>query len=344
LLFFDGPALLGALEAVAAGMDIPARDKIPAELLQPNTQTNFRWPDCKHWVAGRITLPAAPYAHPVQTARDYADAHVTLASFNGSRAQWRPLSGFVHLVEGGRGSQTFGFEKPIRYRDFESPFDYVTDQLDELARTHPPSPESAEELHQLIAPIRDLLFDDDAQESEAAIVATVRAVTRITSRSGCKGWESYLECTFGGLWVRSRMVDELINAVLPIVTNGPFVIACGITNADQITRDVIHSRGRLRVDHHIPSALDAVEQLSPLLPRQHAESRRLADLAHRLSTPGRRANWARELEREHSALVARLARCRNSLSHGGPYDAELGATVKPFAIQCARWTVRVCGG
>ena len=291
---------------VAAGTGTPVRDKIPAELLQPNTQTNFRWPDCKHWVVGRITLPAAPYAHPVQTARDYADALVTLASFNGSRAQWRPLSGFVHLVDGGTGSQTFGFEKPIRYRDFESPFDYVTDQLDELARTHPPSPEAAEELHQLIAPIRDLLFDDDAQESEAAIIATVRAVTRITSRSGRKGWESYLERTFGGLWVRSRMVDELINAVLPIVTNGPFVIACGITNADQITRDVIHSRGRLRVDHHISSALDA-----------------------------------RELKQEHSALVARLARCRNSLSHGGPYDAELGATVKPFAIQCARWTVSV---
>ena len=57
LVFFDGPALLGAREVVAAGTGIPVRDKIPAELLHPKTQTNFRWSDCKHWVAGRITLP-----------------------------------------------------------------------------------------------------------------------------------------------------------------------------------------------------------------------------------------------------------------------------------------------
>ena len=78
--------------------------------------------------------------------------------------------------------------------------------------------------------------------------------------------------------------------------------------------------------------------LAAQIPLRHPAARLVRFVAKRTATPGKLAVWVKEHIDEYGVLTARIARCRDSWTHGGPVNHATAASVKKLAWAEAKRT------
>jgi len=341
--FFEGPALLGALESLAEDRQRYERHfagVLPEELLSEKNESRAslwlkpdRVKDDSDWVVVRVDLGAASYADPIAVAQQQADALVKLAGFHSGRTSWRRLEGYAHLVDG-RARQWNAFAPPI---DHEAWIDRTGDVLDELSADlvgHLPVNDGR--LLELLeaAAVVQSHSDDDADPT--TLLNDVRIIEMLASRCTSE-WRNHLKTTFAIDWARREVVDEIYGAVAGLTEYAEVRRLDSMPEPGSFLESVPDEPERVWVRYDL--ALAAVPALARDLPAHVPGARRVRALAARTSTPQRLDRWVDELVTDYGRRVERLSRCRNSLAHGGPVNLQVAATVKRFANrQAARTT------
>lgn len=338
ITFFDGPALLGAVDAVREGNTGP-RDYLPSELwteteLSDPQHRQYTWPrDVEHWVAVRIDLGDQRLADPVRTAWDQVDALVQVAGFHGNGTSWQRFSGYQVVIDGqSRGSSPFG--PP---RDHRLLLDHTDEQLLELApRLADRLPVTDPLLAELLR-VSALVHDRAESADPTTLLQDVRAIELVASRCDVS-WQRLLTDHQAISTVRRRTVLDVFNAVWTIA--GSHELAShvdGMPSPNELQRSVPgdHRRYELRIDVAFAALLD----LANRLPAHHAAGRRIRSLARHLADTGALGRWVDGSVADYRRRVNRLKRCRDALTHGGPISLDVAATVQPFANREAQAVV-----
>jgi hypothetical protein len=337
ITFFDGQELLQVLEHddLTTWQDGSGR-KLPPELLEDRPRDGS-WPaeSLERWAAVRVDLGSGPYSDPISTARKQADALVRLAGFQGQGTSWQLFTGARHFVDQTDRNLLSWFQAPeAEIRDLR---DRTADELEELSKhLIPHLPIQDPGLDELLEAAG--LFDKDPEQPDPLeVLMSVRVIELLASRCGLI-WQKHLKTTFSIGWARRRVLDEIYEAVSKAVTPtlGEAVVP-GLPRPEDIFT-FVRADG-FRINHDV--ALAAVSSVLQQLPRHHLAARRVRDLQRRTSTPQALQDWLDELRREYTQIVNRLARCRNALSHGGPVNREMIATVTAFARAHAKTTTSI---
>lgn len=340
--FFDGPELLSSLNSAAEGPHPePGRSlsELPQELLadEDSASSKFRvWPTDEHWVAVRVELERdRPYADPVAAARDQADALVKLASFQSGGTSWKPYTGHRHFLDGSFRSGTY----PIG-PDLDDVGNDQTDAHLEALQPHLANhvPVRDPTLHELLEATNVLGTSDS--EDPTSLLHAVRIIELLATRCGTGTWQRHLQSTFAVDGARRHVLHELYSSVADALDNRDF----RIVDAPNVPRkedlwpvDPGTNRHRVRYD----ACHAALSELAATLPDHHRISRRIKTVQRKTKDPAAVSQWITELKAEHQQLVSRLARCRNSLAHGGPLDLRVASTVRHFADDRAKLTTWV---
>lgn len=338
ITFFDGPALLGAVDAVREGNSGP-RDYLPPELwteaeLSDPQHRQYTWPrDVEQWVAVRIDLGDRRLADPVRTAWEQVDALVQVAGFHGNGTSWERFSGYQVVIDGqGRGSSPFG-----------PPFDHgpLIDRTDEqLLRLAPRLADRLPVTDPLLAELlrtSALVHDREESDDPTTLLQDVRAIELVASRCDVS-WPRLLSGYRATGMVRRRAVLEVYNAVWTIAGSHELTsLIDGIPSPTELQRSIPgeHRRHELRID----VAFEALLDLANRLPAHHAAGRRMRTLAAHLASPRALARWIDDSIADYGRRVNRLKRCRDALMHGGPISPYVAATVQPFANREAQAVV-----
>jgi hypothetical protein len=336
--FFDGPAMLGAIDAVredrgSPQLDLPAELWTEAELSDPEHR-QYTWPrDVEQWVAVRVDLGDRRYADPVRTAWEQVDALVQVAGFHGNGTSWERFSGYQQVIEGqGRGSSSFN--SPIDNRPL---MDHTDEHLLRLApRLADRLPVTDPLLAELLR-IAALVHDREESADPTTLLQDVRAIELVASRCSVS-WQRLLteDISVGTVWRRARL--EVFNAVWTIAGNHELTSRVdGMPSPSQLQRTVPGElrRFELRMDVAFAAVLD----LAARLPANHAAGRRIRTLARHLADTEAFARWVDSSAEDYGRRVNRLKRCRDALTHAGPISLDVAATVQPFANREAQAVV-----
>lgn len=344
--FFDGPTLLELLDTIDEEPE-PAVRCLPEELLNDDEirlpgdrkERSTPWPEgIRHWVAARVDLGKGRWCNPVSVAHDQADALLKLTSFGNGGTSWRSLWGHLHIVDG-MVSASWKFmslkESRWAYPDFTD--DHLETLRPDLS-SHPPTDDPR--LRELIDAI-DLL---DATSSVSGsvdhtqLVQDVRIIELLATRCGARTWHHHLKRSFAVRWAHDKILGELTTAVADVLRD------IDLSREDRMpqlaplrARCMIQTGGRddrVTIDHDV--GLAAIPDLVVQLPEHHQPSRRLRTVAARLESPATIARWVDDKVAEYGHLIDRLARCRNSLAHGGPISVDVARSVIPFAADQAK--------
>jgi hypothetical protein len=338
ITFFDGPALLGAVDAVRDGNSGP-RAYLPAELwseveLSDPQHRQYTWPgDVDQWVAVRVDLGDRRLADPVRTAWEQVDALVQVAGFHGNGTSWERFSGYQVVVDGqGRGSSPFG--PP---RDHRLLMDHTDEQLLRLApRLADRLPVTDPLLAELLR-VSALVHDREESADPTTLLQDVRAIELVASRCDVS-WQRLLTDYQAVSTVRRRTVLDVFNAVWTIAGSHELTSHVeGMPSPSELQRAIPgdHRRYELRID----VAFEALLDLARRLPTHHAASRRIRSLARHLADTDALRRWIDGSVADYQGRVNRLKRCRDALTHGGPISLDVAATVQPFANREAQAVV-----
>ncbi len=247
-----------------------------------------------------------------------------LAGFQGQGTSWQLFSGARHFVNRTDRNPLPTFQAP--YVENRHVIDRTADELEELSKhltPHLPIQDSG--LGELLDAAG--LFDKDPEQSDPLEVPIhVRVIELLASRCELV-WQEHLKTTFSIGWARRQALNEIYEAVSKAVSPelGEASIP-GLPRPEGLLTHVEDDRIRINFD----VALSAVPGVLQQLPAHHPAARRVRDLQRRTSTPQALQDWIGALRSEYEQLVNRLARCRNALSHGGPVNWEMAATITAF--------------
>ncbi len=339
--FFDWSAVVGALESLAEPHAAShLQEVLPPELLgESDGVLADMWlrqsetTDMREWVVVRVDLGTGLYADPLGIAQRQLDAVVQLAGFHGGGTSWRRIEGYCHLIDG----VTRQWSPRGSADDRDSWNDHTGEVLDDLV------PDLANHLPVTDGRLLELLDAAGVVEAHSrdyadptTLLNDVRVIELLAARCDT-GWAAHLKTTFADGWARDRALNEVYGAVAGL--NGHLELRefPGMPDAGQLLERVPGQPGRVRVRYDV--ALAAASALAGALPAHAPGARRLRQLAARTSSPERLRSWIDSMVAEYGCRVDRLARCRNSLAHGGPVNLRVAATVKQFANrQAARTT------
>jgi hypothetical protein len=339
--FFNGPALLTALQAVADGAEPKQHGYglVPAELLADEDANNPRrqertWPkDVEHWVAVRVDLGHGSYADPVQLARDQADALVKLAAFHERGTSWKQFPGYRHFIDGHFRSGTFDLGPGPDNRVLSDRTDYALDELRPHLEQHLPVKDVR--LRELLEATAVLTASAEGTDP-TSLLQDARIIELVTSRCCQMHWTKHLRDCFAAAWVHGTLLDEIYTAVNGPLDSYELRDLHSAPKPSELVSSVPDAVDRVFV--HYDVALAALPALAQEVPSHHKSARRLRTAAAHLSSPTAISAWVDDLFDEFNRLVERLLRCRNSLAHGGPFDLEVAGTVREFANSGAKFT------
>jgi len=331
--FFDGPALLGALESVSSNSPTEAAhaaEQLPAELLSedelgPSRWSDMMWPeDNERWVAVRVDLREGSYADPVRVAQGQADALVKLAGFHSGRTSWRQLNGYVHIIDDVLRVQS-SFAPPIvPPTGIDTTDDTLAELRPQLAHHLPIDDPRLLELLEAAAIIES--HDEDADPT--SLLHDVRVIELLASRCS-NSWQKHLKETFAIRWARACVMDEIYRSVQAAVGDPQLRGTSGLPQPNELLAHISDGSGRVQV--HYDVALAALPVLARELPDHYEGARRIRTTARRTRNIHNLNHWITELVQDYGQRVERLSRCRNSFTHGGPINLNVAATVHLFA-------------
>lgn len=140
-------------------------------------------------------------------------------------------------------------------------------------------------------------------------------------------------------WAYSHVLDAIYGAVQDVLDDLVLLNAGLLEARTEYNRRLVRTEtwGRISVD--IGAALELIPVLSAVVPVHHAASRRLRSVAVRTASVEALAIWVDELVHNYRAKIARAARYRNGLTHGGAADEEVARSVRSFTNDQARAAV-----
>lgn len=361
--FFDGPVLLSVFEQLqeqdemntGGASDMWWYDDLPPEVVAGERAEFFRathhWPDLEHWVAARVDLGPGPHLDPVADARHQADALVGLAMFHRNRGSWVPLTGYMHVIDEERHGGSWPIDEPRAWDTdwvtMDETDSWLVENQDDLEVHWPVQDAALAELVECIS-VLNMATRTTSREREAGVSAIagtgvggavsgpvvflqrVRVLELLASRLGVPGmeWSSLLEGYLMDVWVRAQLLDRVFSAVERAASDDDLS-----SNDPSLTelrgKLVTYGSGR-RVTLHTDIALAALPDLAQRLPTHHQRARRVRDIAARVADVPALLGWVEELREEFRRKAGRAHRCRNSLTHGGPFHAASMETVSTF--------------
>lgn len=340
--FFDGPELLRALKektknpatAAKPHQDLPRELAFDNEATLSNDSSSIWPPETEPWVAVRIELePGRAYADPVGTAQDQADALVRLASFHGQGTSWKAYSGHRHYINGAFRAGTYPIGPDLDHTLLRDVTDAQLEVLRHELAQHLPAQDP--QLHELLQAARAL---DSSASADAAtsLLQDVRIVELIATRCGNKNWQQQLSANFAVRWARSQILQELYGSVMGVLTDHTMHVDRDFLKRQDLQKLVPGSTDRYIGNFDV--CLEFLPQLAAMLPDHNRAARRLRTTNHRLRSNGALEAWVKELTAEYVRLVARLARCRDALAHGGPVELGVANTIHRFSNTQAKCT------
>jgi hypothetical protein len=334
VIFFDGPNLVQILKDVAE-QDVPFLSaQLPSELLD-SPHWMPQWPDSGQWVAARIDLGDTRHADPVAAGRDQADAIVSLAEFASGADGWSRLGGYVEVIDGAIHTlANFGDFSEVS-NDWELDVSEAIEALAPTVAAHVQRPGTP--LHELVDATRTIKSAPDTSDI-GLVVLHVRAIELVAARCGT-GWRDHL-ATFAIDWARGEALNRIFEAADSCLSDAQ-LRTHAIPDAVSIKGTMLTSAGGRQVRIHHDCAIAVVLRLADELPIHHPHARRVREVARRLQSPGSVAAWIDELQREYDCMVDRLSRYRNAISHGGPLNESVTASIAPFARLQARDTLGI---
>lgn len=340
--FFDGPSMLRGL---ADPTQVWQPERLPGELTATSEHNIFLreppWPtEERPWVAARVDLGYGRFSNPVAVGRAQADGLVELAVFRGAtRSTWRPLAGFVHVVDGVARSWS-DFHRLTSTTDNLAPYDSTADYFADLAAEIGPHLPATDPMLRRLLSLVQTLNSTAASTGPDSIAICVRVVEFVARQCRTGSWTGFLDDRGATLYAYNELLGELFAAVDAVVNRFPF-------DGSEIGLDRAELRRRLRTSQandramlHLDVALDLAPQLLAVLPVHHALTRRLRDVVRRTSDPAELNGWVDELRQDHRAKVARLSRFRNGLLHSGTGGTALSSTIRGFSYRQAAMIAR----
>lgn len=346
ITFFDGKDLL---EAMAEGADLyhhvdhPDGSQgfvltpVPAELLDVDNAESprrFTWPDLENWVAVRVDLGHGQMVDPAGAAIQQVDSLVRLAGFHSDGSSWRRLHGYIYLRDGVQQGGPWIQKRPSLNTLLTDNTDFKLIELSTPLATHLLITDP--NLQQLLdaAAVLDGHLDE---LDPTSIGPSVGAVSRVADLCGVE-WYDHLINNFAVGWARGSIKDTILGAIWGIRD------VEGLTTMPSDTL-LYEYTGEGRAIH-LNVALSAMPHLGRELPIHHPAARLVRTVAARTATPADLEEWVAELVARFERLINRLVRCRNSLTHGGPFRNTTAESVQLFArnqakrnVHIALWTV-----
>lgn len=339
--FFDGPTMVNAIKN--PGQEFLSRP-LPAELTNPRQAGGISddlWPDQEDvpcWVAARVDLGPGPFSDPVRIGKEQADAIVQFAIFRMGDSTWKPLSGYVHCVDGAERSWRGPFYLDSSRDDFRAEWDKTAEAIhDVAAQIGPQLPIVDPVLRRLLGVIGALNVSTSSSEPDL-IAQDVRVIAFVGRQCEQPSWTQFLRANNATTYAFNRILNEIYGAVADTVND----VSLNIPERDQLTVQIRYwhrDRGGLVRDRR--AALALLPRLLASLPAHHPRARRLREVGRRTQTVSEVSTWVEEIVTIYSRKIARVERFRNGLTHGGAAQAAVAHTVRHLINDQARFTARV---
>jgi hypothetical protein len=291
----------------------------------------------------RVDLGPGVFTDPVRLAGEQVEAVVALAGFHVGDAKWRRLPGHLIAIDGRiRGVGTFS--RALSSDEMASGLyqEAMEAELGKLApRLEGHLPITDADLSEIIQAVR-WWQQARRQPPLAAVLLHVRVLELIAQRANAKPWHQYLETFHRASWLRHamvRVVGEVVDDCL-----GNYEKAAAPEDQAwlrELTLAVTTWRPGSGRSLDLRSALESLPELVRIFPLHDGLGRRVRSVARRLGSIDAVVQWHDDLAGEWPLVLKRLQRIRNALAHGGPIQDSAVATVHPFAMQVAGWSLSV---
>lgn len=276
------------------------------------------WPPAlKDWVLVRVDLGTEPIADPISQARRQVENLVRTAAFYGEGSSWRLQAGYAYFRDGEWHGRTLHWHT----RDQR----LLSDNTDSILRELEPKlanlfPVRDPQLQDLLDAFK--IVDDHRDDLDGrSVIHSVRAIEKVAGMCGVAEWDKYLTENYATQWARDRLRQDIWSTV----------DAATLPMGDI---SIIIDEKKLYTDQHkmkVDAAAELIPSLRAATPAKHATSRRLRDAASWTASPAHLLAVVQNHEADYARLIERLARCRNSLTHGGPFREATAETVLALA-------------
>jgi hypothetical protein len=334
--FFDGPTMINTIGNTKDHVGT----LLPDELLKPSSEGGLAddsgWPktnDLRWWVAARVDLGEGQFSNPVRIAKEQADSIVQLARFpRPEEPIWEPLGGHIHLIDGIARSR-----QRVRRNGSQDHFwaehDKTGHELLQLAATVGPHlPVVNPLLRRILGVVTTLNLSANSLEPDL-LTHDVRALELISRQCEQPDWEGFLIQNNATAHAHDRALNEVYDTVSSVLHDPMLLIPDAAEFRAQIYyRD--EKSQRMMLDRG--AALALIAKLVNLVPDHNMNARKLRDVARRTQSVHDVGNWVSELMAEYRVKIARVARLRNGLTHGGAAEMEAARTVRHFISGEAR--------
>ncbi|MFC5827991.1 hypothetical protein [Nonomuraea insulae] len=321
----------------------PFLHELPKELTHPDSWFQYRdLPKAKDTALVRVDLDKGNFADPVQSAREQAEATITLAGFRQGDVTWHMMQGYLHSVNGHiSGIGTFRPPHDLDKLARPAHFDNMSDALKNIGpKLGPHLPLRDAMLAEVIDALRD--WQEATRQSPlSAILLNVRIMEFLAARTGHEKWYLYLEEYHALSWVWAHMHRELHNTVHQAL----YSKVPGISEADEA--EVTRLQQAVSKHHgdgytaDLRQALAALPTLTRIFTLREQFGRRLHTLAGRLSSPTAVAIWGDELREQWTRSLERLQRVRNALAHGNPIEPMTAHTIHLYSQRLAATSLSI---
>lgn len=340
--FLDGPTMVEALRNPAsARIDVPLPVELTKAEIDGGISSSRSWPKPEfldRWVAARVELGTGQFSDAVRVAREQADAVVHLATFEHGKSSWRPTSGYIHMMNGRKRASAGPFHDPPATR-YAAHHDTTDEAIADLTASVPfQLPLENSVLRTLIAAAKNVTFSSRSDEP-ADITQDVRVLEIVARLCEVPDWTGFAVRYNAVTWAYNQVLDTIYGAVQGVVDDLVLLNAGLLEAREEYNRQLVRHESWRRITVDLGAALELIPVLSVAVPVHHAASRRLRTVAARTASVESLARWVDELVLSYRAKIARAARYRNGLTHGGVADEQVARTVRHFTNDQARTAV-----
>ena len=170
------------------------------------------------------------------------------------------------------------------------------------------------------------------------LIHDVRAVELISRQCEHPDWERFLIQNNALARAHDSAINEVYDAVSAVLHDPMLLLPGAAEFRGQISYNDLTSQ-HIMLDRG--AALALVPKLLDLMPDHNLNARRLREVARRTQSVHDVNDWITELVADYQVRIARVARLRNGLTHGGAAEMDAARTVRHFISGEARLAASV---
>ena len=299
-------------------------------------------------VLARVDLGTCVESDPPRRAASLAESVVAAAVFRTgpmSFPVWRPLSGFLHAIDGNIVTVSW-FSPHAEVPGRREAYEMAGAELETLVNTSLADPTLNEHGLKRLRALR-WFHDAEGLDGPARLLLDVRVLELIATtvqRTDPKWWK-YIDRYWKDAWVRHIILNEVAfsirDAARPPIMPQPDADASSRAEVNRLLADVLTPLDNHRHQVNIRQAVTILPDLTKLFSMHSWRGRRLRNVAKYTRTIAALRRWTRVKDTEWDALLARAQRCRDAFAHGGPINDRVTASGSQFAHQLAAFALSV---